>query len=290
MAPLEESYPAALLPIAETCPGVLDLALRAPAPSIEERWRSAFALGAMPPSAHTLDAYKQAVQLLPNLFAVDVAGAIEDYRGDVLSGLIPAVHRFAFEITGDLEGRVPARGRERLHYKIDCAWHVSPGSDANAGRTIVLQHELARVGDVELLDLDLIFAGIAMATLYETRFLQVGRCYHAPGKAPVYKWSRTLDEAQMDAYWQRITRVFRRRRELVATDLCERCPMRRICPRWMYPSLVGGAGYPAFRALSGQDPLASDEVGAVRRYAKALRDAVDVAEGQLRTLKREGVA
>lgn len=285
-----ESYPAALLPIAETCPGVLDLALRGPAPSIDERWRTAFALGAMPPSAHTMDAYKHASMALPDLYAVDVAGAIEDYRGDVLSGLIPSIHRFAFEVTGDLEGRVPAQGRERLHYRIDCAWHVSPGADASAGRTVVLQHELTRVGEVDLLNLDLLFGGIAMATLNESRFLQVGRCYHSPGKAPVYKWSRTLDEAAMDVYWQRIGRVFRRRRELVATDLCERCPMRRICPRWMLPSLVGGAGYPAFRALSGQDPLASDEVGSVRRYAKALREAAEVAEGQLRTLKREGVA
>src|SRR5439155_378448 len=138
-------------------------------------------------------------------------------------------------------------------------------------------------------DLDLAFAGIAMATLYGVDRMQVGRCIHQPGKQPVYKWSDIIDARGMDALWSRIVGIFRRKpRALIMSDLCERCPLRRGCPQWMLP-VLHGAG-PVFKMLTGVDgPIAANDVGAVRRFAKSLREAADAADGHLRAMKREGV-
>lgn len=281
------NYPAALLPVAEVCSGALDVqVLQVPPASVSEQWREAFTLGGMAPTAFSVEAYRNAKARLPSMYAVDVETALEDYQADVRAGLIPGVHRFAVEVNGDLEGRVPAVGRERIFHRVDCTWHVAPG-EAAAGRTVVLQHELARDGMRDVLDLDLMFAAIALSAETGARFVQLGRCFHSPGKPPVYRWSRTLGEEDMGIYWERIARIFRRRRELALTDVCERCPVRRRCPQWMLPAVYGSSTPAAYRLISGQDPAAANDIVSIRRYVKALREAVEVGEGQLRTLVRE---
>lgn len=284
------SYPAALLPVAETCPGALDIYLRTPTPSVEERWREAFTLGGMEPTAYSLDAYRRAKLGLPDLLSIDVEAALEDYQADVRAGLIPSIHRFAVDVDADLEGRVPAVGRERIHTRIDCTWQVAPGADSMSGRTVVLQHELARFEPADVMGLDLAFAALAMATANGTHYVQMGRCFHAPSKPPVYRWSRTLDEVGMEALWERIGRIFRRRRETVRTELCESCGVRRRCPEWILPAVHVGRTE-AYKFASGQDPAhGANDVSEIKRYVKALREAADVAEGHLRALRRDGAA
>lgn len=282
------SYPATILPIAETCPGVLDLAARSPwLGGLDSQWREVFHLGAKPPTAHTVESYRVLKQGLPDLMAVDVEDAISAYQAEAhVGGSIPSVHRFSLYVDGDLEGRVPAQGRERIHATVDCAWTVTPGGTMEGARAVVLRHELARLGRPLPTDLDLVFAGIAMAAIYKLDCMQLGRCYHSPGKRPTYAWSGIIGPEAMGAQWERIARLFRRRRELVPTDLCESCPLRRACPAWMLP--VAHGGLPAYRMLTGQDPVAANDVSQIRRFVKSLREGADMADAQLRTLKRDG--
>lgn len=284
-------YPALVLPIAEVCPGVLDLAVNEPrSDGIERLWREAFYMGASPPTAHTVESYKRLRGFMPDLLAIDVAGAVEDYQADMRTGdVLPTLHRFAFEVDGDLEGRVPAKGGERISIVVDCAWCVSPGADGEGKRAVVLQHELARLGSNDVKALDIMFAGIAMSAIYGTDRAQLGRCIHSPGKPPVYKWTAILTEDAMQGAWERISHTLKRRREYVTSELCESCPYRKRCPAWMLPAGVGGS-MATYRTLTGQDPLAANDVPAVRRYVKSLREAADMAEGQMRALKREGGA
>lgn len=280
------SYPAALLPVAETCAGSLDV-IRSQ--SMTQLWRAAFLLGIQPPTVHSIESYRIAKARLADMYAVDVDGAVEDYNADVREGnIIPAAHRLAFEVTSDLDARVPGRSQPQISFTIDNAWAVSKDAAGTQTRAVVLQHELARFGSPKETDLDIAFAGIAMAALYGVEHMQLGRCYHSPGKKPIYKWTKVLGDTEMSAYWERITRIIRKPREFVGSDLCETCTVRRNCPQWMLPAAHGGT--PTYRKLTGQDPLAANDVSEIRRFVKSLREAADVAEGQLRTLKREGIA
>lgn len=293
MAPQVNSYPAMALPLAETCPGVLDLTQRDPGRAgIDAQWREAFLLGAAPPTAYSIEAYRRARDALPDLYAVDVEEAINGYRANVGAGVIPTAHHFCYAVDGDLEGRFPAKGDVRIHTMIDCAWLVTDGKDVEGvdSRAVVLQHELSRLGSPSVTELDLAFAGIAMATLYKVRHMQLGRCFHSPGKATVFKWSPVIDEDGIGVYWTRISDIFRKRRQLRAGTQCERCNERRACPEWLFPVVHGGV-LPAYRVLTGVDgPPHANDVPLIRRWVKTLRDSADVAEGQLRTLNRDGGA
>lgn len=289
---MQLKVPASILPIAEVCPGVLDLVVREPimADSADALWREAFALGAAPPTAHSIDAYAKTKARLTDMISVDVEEAIANYQMATRTGdVIPSAHRFRFAVDSDLEGRIPAQGALAITAVVECAWVVSGGApDSPTARAVVVQHELARLEPPSPMELDLVFAGIAMATLYGVDRMQLGRCVHSPGKGAVYKWSPILIEKDMDALWARIAAIFKRPRALVMSDLCERCPMRRACPQWLLP-VVHGAGN-AYKLLTAADgPLAHNDVAIVRRFAKAMREAADLADGQLRAMKREGV-
>lgn len=279
------SYHASLLPTAETCPGSLEVWNGRV--GMTQLWRQAFILGIQPPTVASIEGFRVLKTSLTDLYAVDVDGAIEDYNADVRDGVIPSAHRLAFEVTSDLEGRVPAVGETRIHFTIDCAWAVSKNAEGTETRAVVLQHELARHSTGKVDDLDLAFAGIAMAALYDVPRMQLGRCYHSPGKRPVYQWTKVLGEAEIAVYWERIAGIFRRRPDLNMSPLCETCVPRRQCPQWMLPAAHGAT--PTYRKLTGQEPYGVNEVSEIRRFVKSLREAADAAEGQLRSLKREGM-
>lgn len=281
IAVLNAPCPSWALPTGEICTEALRLAC-ANGPR-GEAWRQAFHVGAREPSAETIETYRVMKAALPDVVAVAVESAIADYREDLRIGVVPSAHRVDLYLEMDLEGRVPAKGTPRLGVRLDHAWVSIPGVDGPA-TAVVLQHELIRLGSPPPTTLDIALAGMAWAGVHDLDRMRLGRCYHAPGKPPVYKWTDIIDERAMTTYWARIHRTFARECSAVVGEQCERCEVRRSCRAWLLPVLETGPE--ALRSLVRRGGLAANDVPRVRWVVNAMREAVTVAEGQLRSFER----
>ena len=88
----------------------------------------------------------------------------------------------------------------------------------------------------------------------------------------------------MTTYWARIHRMFARESTTVVGEQCERCEVRRSCRAWLLPVLEQGPE--ALRALVKRGGIAANDVPRLRWVVGAMREAVVVAEGQLRSFDR----
>lgn len=289
MATLPEPriYPAAILPVAETCPGSLALTQVDPwNAGIDWRWREAFRLGTVtPPSAHSVETYRQVKGWLPDFYAVHVEAALEGYRRELGTTSLPSAHRRQVVLDMDLEGRLPAKGDVRILAQVDCAW--TEAHDGGKYIAVGLSHELAALGRRPVDDLDLAFVAIALAAFYDVERVKVGRCYHSPTRDPEYVWSKVFDEASLMGYWERITKIFRAPHALVDSPRCEMCAVRRKCSQWILPTWPGTPLSEMQKTLTGQQMISHAESLVMRRHSKRLREVAEMIDGQLRAYQRD---
>lgn len=278
------SVNASVLPVAELCPESLHLAFTEGRSA--KLWREAFHLGVSEPTTETIELYRIARAHLPDVVSIAVDGAVTDYQEDVRNHVLDNGGRMNLAVTIDLDGRSPAQGTQRIDARIDFGWtSIVSGQPPVA---TVLQHELIRFASPPPDALDLAAAGIAYAGLLDIEHMKLGRCYHAVGKPPVYRWTPVLGDREMATMWSRITRIFKRERTAVVADHCDECTMRFACRQWKLPMLERAPE--ALAALMRNAPLVANDVPRVRQLMKALRETAIIAEGQLRAYERRGVA
>lgn len=287
-------HPSWILPTAEKCPESRELVAADPIVAAAQggvTWRHAFRAGvraAMGPTAeaHThLEAHRMHVDLLPSKVAMMVNEAVLEHVEATRLGTIPPGHRFGLPLAIDMAGNCPAKQTPSTLVTLDAAWIEVP-ADKSGSIGVVVEHALAGIAP-EQASLELLIGGTAWAIANDLERMRVGVCVHAMGKQPTYLWSPMLEDHHMQGYLARMRSALTCERVAVVGPHCDRCPVRRLCPSWQFPVLT--QAHEALRSLQRGGPgLTPENYPRTRQVVQAMREAVQVAEGQLRTFERDG--
>lgn len=291
------SVPASVLPIAEVCPEAAWLA-KGGAPG--ELWRRALRLGiqsSITPALGSLENYRAHLSKLSDVLAVHVQGAVDDAVESKRSGQIPTSARFAQDVTskpyGAIEGHMDqgapiARSAPdflvELYGSIDHAW--TEIREDGPSIAVVLQHELIREGSPHPDDLDVAALGLMWTGMVDCARMRLGRCYHAPAKPPIFRWSPVLDELAMGVVWERCKRAVGHGRSPFVGPHCESCRVRRSCTEWQHPVLMNGEQ--VLRPFT--NAVTAESYPRLRRLTASMREVLNVAEARMRTFEKEGRA
>lgn len=287
-------HPSWILPTAEKCPEARELVAGDPIVAAAQggvTWRSAFRAGvraSMGPTADAhmqLEAHRMHSDLLPSKVAMLVNEAVLEHIDATRLGMIPPGHRFGLPLVIDMVGNCPAKQTPNVNVTLDAAWVEIP-ADKSASIAVVVEHSLAGIAP-EQASLELLVGGTAWAVANDLEKMRVGVCIHAMGKPPVYVWSPVLEDHHMQGYLARMRAALTCERVAVVGPHCDRCPVRRLCPSWQLPVLT--TAHEALRPLQrGGEGLTPQNYPRARQVVQAMREAVQIAEGQLRTFERDG--
>lgn len=287
-------HPSWILPTAEKCPEARELVAADPVVAAAQggvAWRQAFRAGVRASmgataEAHThLEAHRMHSDLLPSKVAMLVNEAVLEHVDATRTGMIPPGHRFGLPLVIDFAGNCPAKGTPNVNVTLDAAWIEIP-ADKSEHIGVVVEHSLVGIAP-EQASLELLIAGTAWAIANDLEKMRVGVCMHAMGKQPTYIWSPILEDHHMQGYLARMRVALTCERVAVVGPHCDRCPVRRLCPSWQLPVLT--QAHEALRPLQrGSVGLTAENYPRTRQVVQAMREAVQIAEGQLRTFERDG--
>lgn len=290
---------ARLLSVAERCGEAPFLAKEHPVATLDDRRRDAFlsaiyAANATPNERESMERIRAAAfGALTAEDAAEISDWFADYSEDCRRGLIPFTHGVEVRLAMDHEGRVAKKTAPLPELGVvgsaDHAWCEKPGEDPTIA--VVLMHARDD-GSTELpsADLGLAFLALAWAGFADLDRAKVGKCYHRKQGAPRYVWSPILEEADLENVWSRVRHVLSGKRAPTVGNHCEACPQRRTCSAWLAPPLQ--LAHDALRPFTSHrhgENLTRENAPRALRVVSAMRDALSLFEGQLRTLaKQEG--
>lgn len=293
---------ASSLPLAEICTESARLGALHPYGSLESLRGDAVHAGAAlseassPPPRALADAYASALAALSPEMRAEVSEMLATLAEELRRGAIPRGVQREVELAVDLDGlpcsasdpAVALTGHADMagvDHSDRCGSPEATLTDACAAyrcRAVVWDLKTGQHRDYNL---QLIAYALMWAAACGLDRLAWCTLYVRPREAPEYQWSETYEGDTAEQLWRRVRRVLVSPIRAVTGPHCDGCFRRRYCPAHLAPALE--RAHDALAPFAVPGGLTRENAPLALRVVKAMKDAVELADGQLRTLARE---